>query len=71
MEIGTGIALGCAILGGVLALTCLIPSKTNNWVTWRAFDTLSKSVNEGFKKISGDIEQVHKRLDELILRKSS
>lgn len=73
MDIGTGIVLGCVILGGIASLWKIFPNKKDNpgkYVSQKLcdtrFDMLNQTMINGFKDIKEDIKGLHKRIDKIL-----
>ena len=73
MEIGTGIAIGCAILGGVAAVFKLLGTKKYLpegvfSIYKEGIETHMKLLCRGIKEVKTGITKIHERIDKLIER---
>uniref|UniRef100_A0A6M3L0Y5 Uncharacterized protein n=1 Tax=viral metagenome TaxID=1070528 RepID=A0A6M3L0Y5_9ZZZZ len=70
-SVGTGIVLGCTVLGGIGMCLKLIGDKTvkkevcdlNVTHITKKIDTLSNDVHFGFRDIKEEIKSIHQRMD--------
>ena len=66
MDIGTGITVGCAILGAVVVVRIFKKSNNPNlYVTQNQFNFFVETVLKDFKEVKEGIRSIHKRIDKL------
>jgi hypothetical protein len=64
MDIGTGIAVGCGILGTVIMVVRFF-KKNNSVVTQNQFNFFVETVLENFSGLKKDIKSIHQRIDKI------